>query len=75
MPDARLGEEVAAAIVLKPGQKLDAEGVRAHLATRLSRHKIPHYIWFLSTPIPRNASGKFLKRDLREEALAAMPKN
>ena len=66
VPDARLGEEVAAAIVLKPGQKLDAEGVRAHLATRLSRHKIPHYIWFLSTPIPRNASGKFLKRDLRE---------
>jgi long-chain acyl-CoA synthetase len=66
VPDARLGEEVAAAIVLKPGQKLDAEGVRAHLATRLSRHKIPHYIWFLSSPIPRNASGKFLKRELRD---------
>ena len=66
VPDARLGEEVAAAIVLKPGASLDADGVRAHLATRLSRHKIPHYIWFLSTPIPRNANGKFLKRDLRE---------
>jgi long-chain acyl-CoA synthetase len=66
VPDARLGEEVAAAIVLKPGAKLDAETVREHLATRLSRHKIPKYLWFLGEPIPRNANGKFLKRELRE---------
>jgi long-chain acyl-CoA synthetase len=66
VPDARLGEEVAAAVVLHPGQTLDAETLRAHLATRLSKHKIPHYIWFLSAPIPRNANGKFLKRELRD---------
>ncbi len=66
VPDARLGEEVAAAVVLHPGRTLDAEALRAHLATRLSRHKIPRYIWLLSAPIPRNANGKFLKRDLRE---------
>jgi long-chain acyl-CoA synthetase len=66
VPDARLGEEVAAAIVLKPGASLDAETVREHLSTRLSRHKIPQYLWFLGEPIPRNANGKFLKRELRE---------
>ena len=66
VPDARLGEEVAAAVVLKPGQALEAEALRNHLSTRLSRHKIPRFIWFLSAPIPRNASGKFLKRELRE---------
>ena len=66
VPDARLGEEVAAAVVLRPGQTLTAEDLRAHCATRLSRHKIPHYIWFLSSPIPRNANGKFLKRELRD---------
>jgi long-chain acyl-CoA synthetase len=66
VPDARLGEEVAAAVVLHPGHALDAEALRAHLGTRLSRHKIPHYIWFLNDPIPRNANGKFLKRELRE---------
>ena len=66
VPDARLGEEVAAAIVLRPGATLDAAALREHLSTRLSRHKIPRYIWFLPDPIPRNASGKFLKRALRE---------
>ncbi len=66
VPDARLGEEVAAAIVLRPGQKVSADELRAHLAAHLSKHKIPRYFWFLSESIPRNANGKFLKRQLRE---------
>ena len=66
VPDARLGEEVAAAIVLRPGHTLTAEALRAHCANHLSRHKIPRYIWFLKDSIPRNANGKFLKRELRE---------
>ncbi len=32
----------------------------------MAKHKIPRYIWFLNEPLPRNASGKFLKRELRE---------
>jgi long-chain acyl-CoA synthetase len=64
--DARLGEEVAAAIVLRPGHKANADELRAHLAAHLSRHKIPRYFWFLTDSIPRNASGKFMKRQLRE---------
>jgi len=39
--------------------------VREHCAASLARHKIPRYIWFLKEAIPRNASGKFLKRELR----------
>ncbi len=66
VPDARLGEEVAAAIVLRPGHELTAEMLREHCASRLSKHKIPRYLWLLSDPIPRNANGKFLKRQLRD---------
>ena len=64
--DARLGEEVAAAIVLRPGLKANADELRAHLGAHLSKHKIPRYFWFLTDSIPRNASGKFMKRQLRE---------
>lgn len=66
VPDDRLGEEVGAAIVARPGETLDVAALRAHCATLVARHKIPRYIWVLDTAIPRNASGKFLKRELRE---------
>ncbi|MGI8840887.1 MAG: class I adenylate-forming enzyme family protein [Caulobacteraceae bacterium] len=64
--DQRLGEEVALAVLLREGERLAAEALRAHLAALMARHKIPRYIWFLEGPLPRNASGKFVKRDLRE---------
>ncbi|MGI9169352.1 MAG: class I adenylate-forming enzyme family protein [Caulobacteraceae bacterium] len=64
--DARLGEEVALAVVPRAGESLTAEALRAHLAALMARHKIPRYIWFLDDPLPRNASGKFVKRELRE---------
>ena len=65
VPDERLGEEVGIAIVLKPGEKLSAEALRAHCAALMAKHKIPRHVWFETEPIPRNASGKFLKRELR----------
>lgn len=64
--DDRLGEEVGAAIVLRDGVRLTAQQVREHCAAHMSKHKIPRYIWFLDEPLPRNANGKFLKRELRE---------
>ncbi len=70
IPDERLGEEVAAAVVLHPGASLSADGLRAHLAERIARHKIPARIWFLDEPLPRNANGKFVKRDLKAKLLA-----
>lgn len=64
--DDRLGEEVGACIVPKAGSQLSAEAVRAHCATQIAKHKVPRYIWFRDEPLPRNANGKFLKRELRE---------
>ena len=65
VPDDRLGEEVAAAVVLGPGAVLTSEDLTAHLVDRLARFKHPRHVWFLDEPLPRNANGKFLKRDLR----------
>ena len=65
VPDDRLGEEVAAAVVLGSGAALTAHDLTAHLADRLARFKHPRHVWFLDEPLPRNANGKFLKRELR----------
>ncbi len=66
VPDDRLGEEVAAAVVLGPGAALSRDDLTAHLTGRLARFKHPRHVWFLDEPLPRNANGKFLKRELRE---------
>ncbi|MFN3216632.1 MAG: class I adenylate-forming enzyme family protein [Acidimicrobiales bacterium] len=67
VPDDRLGEEVAAAVVLAGSRHLlSADDLRAFLAERIAKYKIPRYIWFLDDGLPRNASGKFVKRELRD---------
>ena len=66
VPDDRLGEEVGVALVARAGEAFTAETLRGHLDGLIARHKIPRYVWILTTPLPRNASGKFLKRELRE---------
>jgi long-chain acyl-CoA synthetase len=66
VPDDRLGEEVGVAVVPAPGATLTPEALRAHCAELIAKHKIPRYIWLQSDPLPRNANGKFLKRELRE---------
>ena len=64
--DDRLGEEVAAAIYLKEGASADVSAIREQLKTVLASYKIPRYIWLLDEPLPRNANGKFIKRDIRD---------
>ncbi|HEX4180753.1 MAG TPA: AMP-binding protein, partial [Caulobacteraceae bacterium] len=66
VPDQRLGEEVAAAVVLRAGHELSADALRDHCAGIIAKHKAPRYVWFLDQAIPRGATGKFLKRQLRE---------
>ncbi|MDP1631153.1 MAG: class I adenylate-forming enzyme family protein [Caulobacter sp.] len=66
VPDDRLGEEVAAAVVLRAGEQLTASDLRDHCLGLVAKHKAPRYIWLLTEPLPRNASGKFLKRELRD---------
>jgi long-chain acyl-CoA synthetase len=52
VPDERLGEEVAAAVVLTPGTAMTADELRAALADRLAKHKHPAHVWFLDEALP-----------------------
>ena len=65
VPDDRLGEVVGVAIVLAPGASLTETELQTFLADSLAKFKIPEQIWILNDPLPRNANGKFLKRELR----------
>ena len=71
VPDERLGEEVAAAVVLRNGATADADALRSFLADRLAPYKVPAHWLILDEPLPRNAAGKFLKRDLRSRLVGA----
>ncbi|MBO6687657.1 MAG: acyl--CoA ligase [Henriciella sp.] len=71
VPDERLGEEVGAAVYLKPGETLSVEDLQTHCAGRLAKFKIPTHAWICPDPFPRNASGKFLKREVREQLISA----
>ena len=64
LPDERLGEIVACAVMLKPGEYLSEDGLRLHLRTRLANFKVPTRVAFTNEPLPRNAAGKFLKREM-----------
>jgi acyl-CoA synthetase (AMP-forming)/AMP-acid ligase II len=67
IPDARLGEAGKAFIVAKPGQQLAEADVLAHCRERLANFKVPRQVEFRAE-LPRNPSGKPLKRLLREES-------
>ena len=67
VPDERLGEEVGATIYCMTNTA-EAE-LQEFLASRLAKFEIPRYITFASEPLPRIASGKILKRALREAAI------
>ena len=67
IPDARLGEVGKAFIVTRPGHELTAAGVLAHCRERLANFKVPRQVEFIQV-LPRNPSGKPLKRLLREES-------
>ncbi len=65
LPDERLGEAVATAIVLREGFSLCAEELQDFLAEHLASFKIPAHIWFRGEKLPRIASGKIFKRELK----------
>ncbi len=67
IPDDRLGEAVAAAVVLREGATLTQEGLIEFLEGRIAKFKIPSTVWFRDEQLPRNANGKFVKRDLKQE--------
>jgi long-chain acyl-CoA synthetase len=70
VPEERLGEEVACVINRRPGASLDADELRRFLSVTLSPFKIPSRIAFSGDRLPRSASGKILKRELRDTFFA-----
>ena len=70
VPDERLGEEVGATVHGAPG--LDPSALREYLARHLAHFEVPRYLRLSDGPLPRTPSGKVLKRQLRDEAVAAL---
>lgn len=60
-----LGEEVAAVVLLRPGATATADELRAHVGRSLAAFKVPAHVLLTEEPLPRNATGKILKRELR----------
>jgi acyl-CoA synthetase (AMP-forming)/AMP-acid ligase II len=63
-PDERWGEVPAAFVALRDGAVATAEELLAHCRKQLARFKVPKEITFIDA-LPRNPSGKVLKRELR----------
>ena len=67
VPDERLGEEVGATFYSQ--DDLDESELQQFLSQRLAKFKIPRYLQSQRVPLPRTASGKILKREIREQAV------
>ncbi|MFD9287128.1 class I adenylate-forming enzyme family protein [Streptomyces sp. NPDC060030] len=65
VPHPVLGEEVAAVVRVRPGAVATAEALRAHVGRTLAAFKVPAHVLVTREPLPRNATGKILKRELR----------
>ncbi len=70
VPDDRLGEEVGATIYADPS--IDVEELRSFLSEHLARFEVPRSIITSAQPLPRTASGKVFKRELRDRAVASL---
>jgi acyl-CoA synthetase (AMP-forming)/AMP-acid ligase II len=66
VPDARWGEVVKALVVLRPGKSASEDELIEFCRPRLAGFKRPRSVDFVET-LPRNPSGKVLKKDLREQ--------
>ncbi|HLN15949.1 MAG TPA: long-chain fatty acid--CoA ligase [Acidimicrobiales bacterium] len=65
-PDQRWGEVPVAFVALRPGQTVTADELIEHCQRQLARYKVPKAVTFVEA-LPRNPSGKVLKRDLRAQ--------
>ena len=65
VPDPEFGQRLRAFVVLEQGKHAEEEDLKAHVKSNLARYKVPREIIFLDE-LPRNATGKVLKRELKE---------
>jgi long-chain acyl-CoA synthetase len=67
IPDDSLGEEVAAAVVLKQGESADASEIKAYVRDQVAAYKYPRKVWFVDE-LPKGPTGKILKREIEAPA-------
>jgi long-chain acyl-CoA synthetase len=65
-PDPRLGEEVVAFVVLKPGAEADPDDIIAYCRERLAAYKYPREVRIVAD-LPKGPTGKILKRELKAD--------
>src|SRR5580693_3670121 len=63
LPHPSLGEEVAAAVALKPGAAVTAEELRDYVKSQVAAYKYPRHVWFVDA-LPKGPTGKIQKRDI-----------
>lgn len=72
IPDERLGEIPCASIMLVPDSDLEQEGLQQFLAQRIAGFKIPERMFFQHEQLPRIASGKIAKKELRQKTIDSL---
>ena len=63
VPHPELGEEVAAAVVLRPGTTATTDELRDHVKRLVAAYKYPRRVWFVDA-LPKGPTGKILKREI-----------
>jgi long-chain acyl-CoA synthetase len=69
IPHDELGEEVGAAVVLKPGHQADADDIRRFVKDRVAAYKYPRHVWFEDS-LPKGPTGKIMRREIKPPSLA-----
>jgi len=67
VPHPELGEEVAAAVALKPGADASEDELREHVKAQVAAYKYPRHVWLVDE-LPKGPTGKILKRDIQVPA-------
>jgi long-chain acyl-CoA synthetase len=64
VPDAKFGEEIAAAVTLMPGAQASEDEIREFVKARVAAYKYPRIVW-VTDALPTGATGKILKREIK----------
>jgi long-chain acyl-CoA synthetase len=74
IPHAELGEEIGAAVALKPGAEATPDDLRAHVKEQVAAYKYPRHVWMVDE-LPKGPTGKILKREIKPPTEVTAPAN
>jgi acyl-CoA synthetase (AMP-forming)/AMP-acid ligase II len=72
LPDERLGEIVGAAVHARPESDISEEQIQSFLSDKVAGFKVPAHIWISAESLPRIASGKIFKKQIRADFIARL---